>query len=87
MIKYVTGDATYPIDTRKLENTTTTTSETKETKEIEENEKEFKVIIHVCNDINRWGKGFVLAVSKRWPEAAKVYHKMEMKLGKIRLIF
>lgn len=84
MIKYVTGDATDPIDTIKFENTTTTTPETKET---EENEKEFKVIIHVCNDINRWGKGFVLAVSKKWPEAAKVYHKMEMKLGKIRLIF
>ena len=42
MIKYVTGDATNPIDT------------------IDTNES--KVIIHVCNDISRWGKGFVLAV-------------------------
>jgi O-acetyl-ADP-ribose deacetylase (regulator of RNase III) len=24
-----------------------------------------KIIVHVCNDIGRWGKGFVLALSKR----------------------
>jgi O-acetyl-ADP-ribose deacetylase (regulator of RNase III) len=31
-----------------------------------------KIICHVCNDIGGWGKGFVLALSKRWeaPEAA-----------------
>lgn len=30
------------------------------------------VIAHVCNDAGRWGKGFVLAVSRRWsgPEGA-----------------
>lgn len=30
-----------------------------------------KIIVHVCNDIGAWGKGFVLALSKRWqaPEA------------------
>ena len=30
-----------------------------------------KVIVHVCNDIGGWGRGFVLALSKRWaaPEA------------------
>ena len=27
-----------------------------------------KVICHICNDIGLWGKGFVLALSKRWPE-------------------
>lgn len=26
-----------------------------------------RVIAHVCNDIGRWGKGFVLALSDRWP--------------------
>lgn len=33
---------------------------------------EFKIIAHVCNDEGKWGKGFVLAVSKRWeaPELA-----------------
>lgn len=34
--------------------------------------KGVKIICHVCNDIGGWGKGFVLALSKRWgePEAA-----------------
>jgi O-acetyl-ADP-ribose deacetylase (regulator of RNase III) len=27
-----------------------------------------KVIAHVCNDEGKWGAGFVLAISKRWPE-------------------
>lgn len=33
--------------------------------------KGIKIICHVCNDIGGWGKGFVLAVSRRWkqPEA------------------
>lgn len=33
--------------------------------------KGIKLIAHICNDSGRWGKGFVLAVSKRWiqPEA------------------
>jgi O-acetyl-ADP-ribose deacetylase (regulator of RNase III) len=32
-----------------------------------------KVIAHVCNDLGGWGKGFVLAVSKRWPEPEAAY--------------
>lgn len=30
-----------------------------------------KLIVHICNDQNGWGAGFVLAISKRWsyPEA------------------
>jgi O-acetyl-ADP-ribose deacetylase (regulator of RNase III) len=31
------------------------------------------VIVHVCNDIGRWGKGFVLAISKRWREPEEAY--------------
>ena len=27
-----------------------------------------KIICHVCNDVGGWGKGFVLALSKRWPQ-------------------
>src|SRR5438270_13036483 len=26
------------------------------------------IIVHVCNDIGAWGKGFVMAVSRRWKE-------------------
>jgi hypothetical protein len=33
--------------------------------------KGVKLIAHVCNDIGGWGKGFVLALSRRWPEPEK----------------
>lgn len=33
----------------------------------------YKVICHVCNNIGKWGKGFVLAVSKKWPIAKQNY--------------
>jgi O-acetyl-ADP-ribose deacetylase (regulator of RNase III) len=32
-----------------------------------------KIIAHVCNDLGGWGKGFVLAVSRRWPEPEQQY--------------
>ncbi len=32
-----------------------------------------KLIVHVCNDLGGWGKGFVLAISKRWPEPEQQY--------------
>jgi O-acetyl-ADP-ribose deacetylase (regulator of RNase III) len=32
-----------------------------------------KVIAHVCNDLGGWGKGFVLAISKRWTEPERDY--------------
>jgi O-acetyl-ADP-ribose deacetylase (regulator of RNase III) len=32
-----------------------------------------KVIVHVCNDLGKWGKGFVLAISRRWKEPERVY--------------
>ncbi|MBX9627605.1 MAG: macro domain-containing protein [Gemmataceae bacterium] len=35
--------------------------------------KGVKVIAHVCNDTGGWGKGFVLAVSRRWPEPEADY--------------
>ena len=35
--------------------------------------KGVKVIAHVCNDLGGWGKGFVLAVSRRWPEPEAAY--------------
>ncbi|GHC99812.1 Appr-1-p processing protein [Streptomyces violarus] len=35
--------------------------------------KGVKVIAHVCNDIGGWGKGFVVAISRRWPEPEQAY--------------
>ena len=34
-----------------------------------------KVVAHVCNDLGGWGKGFVLAISKRWPEPERAYRQ------------
>lgn len=32
-----------------------------------------KIIAHVCNDVGGWGRGFVLAISKRWKEPELMY--------------
>ncbi|MGW3160412.1 macro domain-containing protein [Streptomyces sp. NPDC001089] len=32
-----------------------------------------RLIAHVCNDIGGWGRGFVLALSRRWPEPERAY--------------
>jgi O-acetyl-ADP-ribose deacetylase (regulator of RNase III) len=34
-----------------------------------------KIIAHVCNDQGRWGKGFVMAISARWPLPEEAYRK------------
>ncbi|MFT4573014.1 MAG: O-acetyl-ADP-ribose deacetylase (regulator of RNase III) [Marinomonas primoryensis] len=34
---------------------------------------EHRVIVHVCNDLGKWGKGFVLAISKRWSKPEQIY--------------
>ena len=32
-----------------------------------------KIIVHICNDIGGWGKGFVMALSKRWKAPEQAY--------------
>ena len=42
-----------------------------------------KVITHICNDIGGWGKGFVLALSKKWKmpeEAYRQWYKSQEEL-------
>ncbi|MFI8006325.1 macro domain-containing protein [Streptomyces sp. NPDC086010] len=34
-----------------------------------------KLIVHVCNDLGGWGKGFVVALSRRWPEPEAAYRR------------
>jgi O-acetyl-ADP-ribose deacetylase (regulator of RNase III) len=34
-----------------------------------------KIIVHVCNDVGGWGKGFVVAVSKRWKQPEAEYRQ------------
>src|SRR3954463_13636464 len=52
-----------------------------------------KIICHVCNDVGGWGKGFVLAISKRWPEPESQYRawfkqaqSAGFRLGAIQLV-
>ena len=56
-------------------------------------DKGVKIIVHICNTIGGWGKGFVLAISKRWPEPEKEYRHWyrnrvnnDFGLGAIQLI-
>lgn len=53
------------------------------------------LIIHIANTRGGWGKGFVLAVSKRWPEpeaayrqwfAQKYWDEQPFELGKIQAV-
>ncbi|MFD9716332.1 Appr-1-p processing protein [Streptomyces sp. NPDC059076] len=37
--------------------------------------KGIKLIAHVCNDLGGWGKGFVVALSRRWPEPEASYRR------------
>lgn len=55
--------------------------------------KGVKLIAHVCNDLGGWGKGFVLAVSRRWPEPEAAYRrwhreraKNDFGLGAVQLV-
>ncbi len=32
-----------------------------------------KVIVHIGNDVGKWGKGFVLAISNRWKDPERTY--------------
>lgn len=34
-----------------------------------------KILVHVCNDRGRWGKGFVLSLSKRWKDVEAEYRR------------
>ena len=50
-----------------------------------------KLIVHICNDIGGWGRGFVLAVSKRWPGPEQQYRqwyqsKQNFELGQVQFV-
>jgi len=32
-----------------------------------------KIIVHICNDVGGWGKGFVMAISNKWKEPEQEY--------------
>jgi Predicted phosphatase homologous to the C-terminal domain of histone macroH2A1 len=50
-----------------------------------------KIIVHICNDIGGWGKGFVMAISKRWKEPATQYRQwhqsqVNFTLGEVQFV-
>ncbi len=50
-----------------------------------------KIIIHICNDIGGWGKGFVMAISKRWKNPETEYRNWfqsgeNFNLGEIQIV-
>jgi O-acetyl-ADP-ribose deacetylase (regulator of RNase III) len=49
-----------------------------------------KIIAHVCNDAGKWGKGFVLAISNRWPqprdEFLLLHSRRALMLGMVQLV-
>lgn len=50
-----------------------------------------KIVIHICNDIGGWGKGFVMAISKRWKHPEKKYQEWfksgeGFALGEIQMV-
>ena len=50
-----------------------------------------KTICHICNDLGGWGKGFVLAISKRWKEPEAEYRKWYIEknnfsLGEVQFV-
>lgn len=40
-----------------------------------------RIIVHVCNDAGGWGRGFVLALSKRWREPETAYRRWHREQG------
>ncbi|MCC9072623.1 macro domain-containing protein [Flavobacterium sp. F-65] len=53
--------------------------------------EERKIIVHICNDIGGWGKGFVMAISKKWKKPENQYRewfksKNNFELGKVQFV-
>lgn len=41
------------------------------------------LIPHICNDADSFYSGLALALSKKWPECKRIYHRYKDKLGRI----
>lgn len=51
---------------------------------------DIKFIVHICNNVGYWNKGFVNAISKRWSKPRLEYinwfKQKTMKLGEIQIV-
>ena len=44
------------------------------------------IIVHICNNKKKWGKGFVLSLSKKWPILRSRYMSMSQLLGTVDIV-
>ena len=51
------------------------------------------IIVHVCNNVGAWGKGFVLALSRRWKEPEQSFRSwahggesLSYELGQVQFV-
>lgn len=44
------------------------------------------IITHVCNDVNGWGHGFVMALSKKWKQPEDEFHRIPKKNRKVGFV-
>ena len=51
------------------------------------------ILVHVCNDVGSWGRGFVLALSRRWPQPERRYRawyrgqeELPFALGEVQFV-
>ena len=52
-----------------------------------------KILVHVCNDIGAWGRGFVVALTRCWPEPEQHYRawhrgrdSVPFELGQVQFV-
>jgi len=46
-----------------------------------------RIIAHVCNDVGKWGRGFVASINKKWKEPEIQYRSMRnRKLGNVQFV-
>lgn len=46
-----------------------------------------RLLIHICNDVGGWGRGFVLVLSKRWKKPEQEYRVWYRSQGEGRVKF
>ena len=52
-----------------------------------------KIIVHVCNDVGGWGRGFVVSLSRRWLAPESDYRRWfrevgpeQFEIGRVQLV-
>ena len=50
-----------------------------------------KILVHICNDVGGWGRGFVLALSNKWEQPEREYlnwyqSQKDFELGNVQFV-